>query len=160
MAESFVDPNDETNAFWFVAHMEDVARAECSPDEAAKLLEYVAEYLENGVAVPLPLAQFIATAFRRAAAVDKAKRPSELAAWLYLKAQNRRPKVPTDELGCWMFRQLTDNPRETETAALKEAAQHHRISKTTANTHWDAWKKKNPALVETLSRVRALRLKS
>lgn len=159
MAAPFVDQDDNSNFYRLVAHEEDVARSECGPDEAALLLSFAAEYMRNGEVIPKPLADFIAQAFERTAAVDSSKRPAELAAWLNLTAPNRRPKVPEHELGCWLFRQLSDNPTQSETAALKDAANIHGISKTTATEKWRDWKGKNPRLIEILDRVRAYRLK-
>lgn len=154
MPKPFEDPNDPTNWYWFVAHKEDVGRAECSPDDAAKLLEYAAEYLENGEVAPKPLAEFLALAFRRTAAVADDKRPAALAEWLHLTAPNRRPSVPQDEFGLWVFRRLWDNPGKTETGALNDAAKHHGIGKTTATVHWRNWKLKNRDFVTCLEKHR------
>jgi hypothetical protein len=157
-APSYTD--DKENFYYFVAHNEDVERSECDPEQAAKLLEYAAEYLENGEVVPAPLAQFIAQAFRRASVTEQEKRPAELAAWLNLTAPNRRPKVHENELGCWMYRKMIENPSQSETSTLREAVKHFDISKTTATDNWKAWQKKNAKYVENLTAVRAYLIRS
>lgn len=169
-AKPFVDPNNDTNAFLFFAHMEDIERAECDPEAAAKLLLIAAEYLENGEVVPKPLAEFIAQAFKRAAAVEQSKRTAELAAYLCLTAPHTRPKATENELGLWVFRQLYDDslrnasllhdspPKgkpKTETAVLHAAAKHFEIAKTSATAKWKAWQKRNKKFVSILERIKA-----
>lgn len=151
---NFADPGDDTNLYWLVAHQDEVQRAECSRDDAAKVLSIAAGYLRNGAVVPAPIALFIADAFERAAAAEEERRPQELAHGLHLSATNRRPKVPENELGCWVFRRLAENPEKALTAVLTEAAKVHGIGKTTVSEHWENWKPKNKAAIEMLRRIR------
>lgn len=162
--QRFIDPNDDTNAFFLFAHMEDIERAECDAEAAAKLLLIAAEYIENGVILPKPLAEFIATAFKRAASVEQAKRTAELAAYLCLTAPHTRPHATENELGLWVFRQLYDNQLrgdpKSETAVLNAAAKHFQtrgieISKTAATDKWKAWQKQNKKFVAILERIKA-----
>ncbi len=159
MKVPFADPDDETNAYWFVAHSDDIERSECDPEAAAELLLSAAEYLENGEVVPKPLAEFIATAFKRTASVEQRKRSSELAEYLNLTAKNRRPKASEEELGLCVFRVLHDNPTITETAALQKVSKQLDISKTAATEKWNKWKRTNRAFTEILKRVRDSKLK-
>lgn len=154
MTNPLVDPNDDRNAYWFLAHMDDVAQSECNPDDAATLLWHAAGYLKNGEIVPKPLADFIADAFLQTMSAEQSKRPSELAAGLNLTALNRRPEVPDNTLGCWVFRQSMENLKKSETAILNEAAKHFGISKTTATDHWRNWKKKNPKVIRMLVKAK------
>lgn len=151
---NFVDSADDTNLYWLVAHLDDVQRAECSPGDAAKVLSLAAEYLRKGEVVPAPLAIFIAAAFERAIAANEEKRAQELAHGLRLSSSNRRPKVSENELGCWVFRQLADNPEKTLTAVLTDAAKVHGIGKTTASDHWEKWKPKNKVAIDVLRKTR------
>ena len=150
MTNPFVDPNDDTNAYWFLAHMNDVEQSECNPDAAATLLWHAAGYLKTGVVVPKPLADFIAAAFLQTVAVEQSKRPSKLATGLNLTALNRRPKVSENILGCWMLGRSMDNLKKSETAILNEAAKYFEVSKTTATDHWRNWKEKNPVVIRML----------
>lgn len=160
MAEPFVDPNDDTNLYWLMAHQDDVQRAECSPDDAAKVLSIAAGYLRKGEVVPAPLALFIADAFDAAVDTKESEgvnvvtaRVKTLARKLNLSASNRRPKVSENEMGCWIFRRLAENPGKALTAVLIEAAKAHGIGKTTASDHWEKWKPKHKAAIEVLKRI-------
>ncbi|MDP1550509.1 MAG: hypothetical protein Q8L97_10175 [Nitrosomonas sp.] len=156
---NFLDPKDDTNSFWLVAHADDIERAECDPEAAAKLLLFAAEYLENGEVVPKPLAEFIAHAFKRAASVEKGKRKAELALYLCLTAPHTRPKPSENELGLWVFRQLYDSliqgSPKTETAVLNAAARHFSSSKTAATRKWKAWQRRKKDFVAVLDRLRS-----
>lgn len=135
-------------------HGNDVARAECSAEEAAKLLDYAAGYLERGEVMPKSLADFIAKAFRATVRVDHDQRPVTLAAWLKLTALNRRPKYTKSQrsLAFMMFAMRAASFDWSETQTIAKIAESSRISKTQARTWWKEWKAENPSSLVTAER--------
>lgn len=127
-------------------HGDDVARAECNAEEAAKLLDYAAGYLERGEVMPKSLADFIAKAFRATVRVEHEHRPVTLAAWLKLTALNRRPKYTksTIALGMMIYAYEAASFQRSETQTIAMIARNWQVSKTQARMMWKTWKADNP----------------
>ena len=135
----------------------EIARADCSAEDAAKLLDITAGYLERGEVVPSVLADFIAKALRSTAKVDHEHRAMWLAAMLKLTAPNRRPKYTKLQLKIVMQSYAYDAAalKLSETKTIARIAKTLGISTTHARTQWNEWKTKNPNILANAERFSA-----